>query len=493
MRLPPIRALHFSLVAWVVAPLVLLSALAVQLWVYLGVAPAQEKRLKEDLELVARAVRLPIGESLANGNVEEVQNALNSVFSIGRVYGATVFDTEGTRIASVGTADSNLRNSRVALDVVESGEIQERYRKINGRVVFSQFLPLYSAGSQINGLIQITRRESDFDQAYQTLSHYVWGGWFAAVALMAFVVIGGHYRGVGRHVQQLVGGMKQIEGGNRSLRVDVSGPRELRDIAKALNNMLEGLQQAETDILTHQAAEYELNQQLQTQERMAAIGRVASGIAHEMGAPLSVIAGRARRLQLLVGEEPEGKRQLDKIELQVERLNRIVRQLLDYCRPDAQGHRPLSAESVARAAMADLAPELPDRLAAPELIIAQPLPSLIGDEPRLTLALVNLLRNAMQAARTRVRLTLEAQGSALAFIVEDDGDGLHAPAEQLWEPFYTNKPAGQGTGLGLAIVRNVALEHQGQVRLGRSEWGGCRAELIFPIPATKPVNGDQPL
>lgn len=491
MPLPPLRTLHLSMVLWVVIPLVILSALAVQLSLHLAAGPAQESRLKEDLELVARAVRLPIGDNLANGNIGEVQNALNSIFSIGRVYGATVFDIDGNRIASVGTADRNLRNSRVAQDVVESGEIQERYREIDGRGVFSQFLPLYSAGSQINGLIQITRRESDFEQATQTLNLYAWGGWVAAAGLMALIVILGHYRGVGRHVQRLVGGMRSVESGDRSTRVEVEGPRELRDISQALNRMLDGLERAEADILDHQAAERELNQQLQAQERMAAIGRVASGIAHELGAPLSVIAGRARRLNSLLTESPEGKRQVGKIEHQVHRLNRIVRQLLDYCRPDARGHQSLSAETVARAALDDLSSEHRARQPWPELRAETPLPALTGDEARLTLALVNLLRNAVQAAHDRVRLTLRADAHTLTFIVEDDGDGLAAPPEQLWEPFYTSKPAGQGTGLGLTIARNVALEHNGELKLMAADPSGCRAELILPVSreAIPPTEG----
>ncbi|MEP4544611.1 MAG: HAMP domain-containing sensor histidine kinase [Saccharospirillum sp.] len=479
----PLRSLHLSMLVWVVLPLLVLSALVVQLSLHLAVAPAQEERLKQDLELVARAVRLPIGESLANGEEAEIQNALNSVFSIGRVYGATVFDIDGNRIASVGTADSNLRNSQVAQIVVETGDTQERSRTINGRDLFSQFLPLYGAGRQINGLIQITRLESDFDQANRMVNLYSWGAWIIAAGLMVLIIIFGHYRGIGRHVQRLVYTMNRIEEGDRSIRVPATGPREMADISLALNRMLDGLDRAEREVREHQQSQRELNKRMQAQEKMAAIGRVASGIAHELGAPLSVISGRARRLSNHLGDEPRGHEQLQKIEHQVSRLNRIVRQLLDYCRPDGHAQVRLNPESVARAAGHDLSSEWPEHLNGIRWEIAPDLPSLVGNESRLVLALVNLMRNAMQAAHSQVRVIIAAAADTVRFVVEDDGDErASAPSETLLEPFYTSKPAGQGSGLGLAIVNNVALEHDGTLTLCQGEQGGFRAELSLPLP-----------
>lgn len=483
----PLRSLHLSMLLWVVLPLLVLSALVVQLSLHLAVTPAQEERLKQDLELVARAVRLPIGESLASGRESDIQSALDSVFSIGRVYGATVFDIDGNRIASVGTADSNLRNSQVAQIVVETGDTQERSRTIDGRDLFSQFLPLYGAGQKINGLIQITRLESDFDQANRMVNLYSWGAWIIAAGLMVLIIVFGHYRGIGRHVQRLVEAMNRIEVGDRSIRVPATGPREMADISLALNRMLDGLDQAEREVREHQQSQRELNKRMQTQEKMAAIGRVASGIAHELGAPLSVISGRARRLRNQIGDEPRGQEQLQKIEHQVSRLNRIVRQLLDYCRPDGHAQVRLNPESVARAAGHDLSSEWPEHLAGIHWDIAADLPAITGNESRLVLALVNLMRNAMQAACHQVQVSVTADAESLRFIVDDDGDQLTpAPNETLLEPFYTSKPAGQGSGLGLAIVNNVALEHDGSLTLSQSPSGGFRAELGLPLPQPAP-------
>ncbi|GGX70750.1 hypothetical protein GCM10007392_42790 [Saccharospirillum salsuginis] len=462
-----------------VFPLALISALAVQ-WGLQVAAPLEEQRLKEELNLVARAVRLPIGESLASGNLEEIQNALDSIFTIGRVYGATVFDTDGTPIASIGTSDNTLNNSRVAQDAFDSGETQERYREIDGKSVFSQFLPVYTAGGHISGLVQITRRESDFDQATDRMQWRAWSGWALATASMAVIVLLGHYRGVGRHVRDLVRSMRRVESGDRSVRASAGGPRELQLLSTTFNRMLDGLQQAEHRLAEHRAEEQALNQRLQRQERLAAIGRMASGVAHELGAPLSVIAGRARRLRERHPLSPEQLRQLEKIERQVDRLNRTVHQLLDYCRPEGQARTRVPPARLARRALDEVSPEWPESRPGPTLILDDDLPDIPVDADRVTLALVNLLRNAAQADPDSVELEVALDGpDAVSYRVRDRGPGLSQSQEQLIQPFNSTKPAGQGIGLGLAIVHQVAQEHDGTLHLANRSDGGCEVVLSF--------------
>lgn len=481
--LPPIRTMHWTLVGWILIPLISISAILVSIGLHWA-GPAQEDRLKDDLELIARAVRLPISQNLIAGNLEGVQETLDSVFEIGRVYGATVFDTRGNQIASAGIAEDNLRNSRVATEVVTLGETQESYREIDGEGVFSQFLPLHGAGGQINGLIQITRQEADFNQAYQSLNILTWTAWFIAVVLMTLLVIAGHYKGVGRHVHRLVEAMASVGHGHRSLRVANEGPHEVQQITTALNRMLADLEQADRDLRQQQAEQARLNQQLQEQQKLAAIGQVARGIAHELGAPLSVISGRGRRIAQKGPLNGAQEMQLDKINRQVDRLNRIVRQLLDYCRPEAQPHRLSSPRQLAQQALDDVSPEQSAEAPTPELEVAPDLPEINVDPNRVVLALVNLLRNAQQVAQQSISLSVFEQAGQVCFAITDDGPGLEAEPSELQQAFYTSKPAGEGTGLGLAIVANIAQEHQGELCLNnRADSPGCVASLCLPTTA----------
>src|SRR5690606_18797636 len=140
--------------------------------------------------------------------------------------------------------------------------------------------------------LQISRRQSDFRAALRELERTAWTAWVVLAMMMTAVVIIGHYRGVGRHVNRILAAMRRIERGEPASPVDQGGPRELTAIGAGFNRMLAGMAQAQAQLEEHRLSEAALNEQLRHQEKMAAIGRIASGVAHELGAPMSVILGR---------------------------------------------------------------------------------------------------------------------------------------------------------------------------------------------------------
>ncbi len=460
----------------------------------------EQERLKEDLELLGRAIRVPVGEALAANDDAAVQRALDSVFEIGRIYGASVFDVNGNRIAVAGIAERDLSSSRVAQQLVMTGEQQERVRQISGVRMFSHFIPVFDDLRQANGFIQINRQASDFDSTFARLSAWAWGIWVAMAVLTLTIVIFGHYRGVGRYVNVLTQSMHRVEAGERDYRAPEDGPGELADIAHGLNSMLDSMQRSEMELEAHRRHEQAMQRKLQYQEKMAAIGGVASGVAHELGAPLTIIDGRARRL-LKNSNDAESERQLNAIRGQVGRLTRIVQQLLNYCRPAAEQETiitPVAITKLMPEVIENVRHEQPEN--SPELTVSlAPVPEdveLIADEARLELALVNLVRNAAQVAKTHVELRTEViekqvqEGADecshwLQIDVLDDGPGLAQgiTTAELVTPFFTTKGQGEGTGLGLAIVDNVVREHRGSLVIeNRTDIaGGCRVRIQLPL------------
>lgn len=460
----------------------------------------EQERLKDDLELLGRAIRVPVGEALADNDSEAVQRALDSVFEIGRIYGASVFDVNGNRIAVAGIAERDLSSSRVAQELVMTGEQQERVRQISGVRMYSHFLPVFDDLRQANGFIQINRQASDFDATFARLSAWAWGIWVAMALLTLTIVIFGHYRGVGRYVNVLTQSMNRVEAGERNYRAPEDGPGELAEIAHGLNSMLDSMQRSEAELEAHRLHEQEMQRKLQYQEKMAAIGGVASGVAHELGAPLTIIDGRARRL-LKNSADAESERQLKAIRGQVARLTRIVQQLLNYCRPATEQETLISPVSISK-----LMPEIIDNVRheqpelGPELQVSvTPIPTdyeLIADEARLELALVNLVRNAAQVAHKQVLLSNKIIEKStddesntpnywLQIDVLDDGPGLKegVTTAELVTPFFTTKGQGEGTGLGLAIVDNVVREHRGMLVIENRTDGatGCRVRIELPL------------
>lgn len=477
-----LNSLQRTLLLFVVLPLVLLTALGIRF----GLDQAsqfQNQRLKNDLELIGRAISLPVGTALNNQDLAAVNLALGSVFVLGEVYGASVFDVDGNRIASAGITESDLSDTSIPARIRSTGEGQEAFSRVRGRNVFSHFLPLFDATDQIQGLIQITRKASDFGRALRQLTVIAWLVWGVfSLAIVAAVLLG-HYGGVGRYVDKLRAHMQRVAEGDLAYRAALEGPSEVASIAQGLNQMLDSIERANRELDAHRAAEAQFIAQLKDNEKMVAIGSMAQGIAHELGAPLSVIDGRARRLQRSGQLDQQALRHVTGIRAQVDRLTRTVRQLLDYCRPAATTPRTLAPAQLLTDVIAAIEPELETLQRQLRSEIAADLPNIHGDAGRLELALLNLIRNALQAANSEVVVAASADATHLYIRISDDGPGLASEFSlaTLLEPFFTTKSPGEGTGLGLAIVQTVSDEHNAQLSFKNRAQGGCEVCLTLPL------------
>ena len=480
------NGLQQTLLVFVVLPLMVLTALGIRI----GLQQAnqfQEQRLKNDLELIGRAISIPVGAALSEGDQPQIELALGSIFVLGEVYGASVFDVNGVRIASAGITEIDLSRTTIPSKIVATGQSQEGYSRIAGRELFSHFLPLFDSAGQIQGLIQITRLASDFRQALDRFTVIAWLVWGVLSVTILCAVLLGHHGGIGRYVDRLLDHMRRVAQGDHSHRAALEGPQEVAALAEGLNRMLDSIDQANRELDEHRQAETDLLRKLKDNEKMAAIGSMARGIAHELGAPLSVIDGRARRLERSSTLDEQQQRQLAGIRSQVARLTRTVRQLLDYCRPAAPQPRELDPRLLLSNVIEAIRPEAESTGRKVSLCPSEATPDICGDAGRLELALLNLIRNALQASVSEVIIECSTRQNQLRISVIDDGPGLPAVApEQLLEPFFTTKSPGEGTGLGLAIVQTVAEEHGGRLTLRNREAGGCEATLLLPLSPCAP-------
>ncbi|MEX0730291.1 MAG: HAMP domain-containing sensor histidine kinase [Aquisalimonadaceae bacterium] len=463
----------------VLAPLLgaMVFATYVGLWTLEHVA---EKRMQEDVELMARAIRLPISDSLEQGEDGGVRKALESVFRIGRVYGAYVYDTGGELVAAVGAVNPDPRRREV-VDIAAEGERQGGYDRIQGQDVYSYFVPLSDSGGRISGLLQVTRRGSDFEDLVTGLRFQAFAFIAVAGAVITVLVLVGHKRAIGKHFQRLTGTMAQVEAGQRQCRASAEGPREIASLSRALNTMLDSMNHAENEIAQRRNAQARLEDQLRQSEKLAAIGRLASGVAHELGTPLSVIDGKAQRaLRRADAESPEAGA-LTQIRGEVSRMEHIVRQLLDFGRGSNRQYRRAHAGDLVAAASAALEQEFTQRQVTLRLIGERPGPVLQVDPVRVEQVLVNLMRNAAQSGAGEVQVDWVVHDDAVCFSVNDDGPGVSEEIrDRLFEPFFTTKAVGEGTGLGLAVVHGIVSEHGGEIHFVKGAIGGAGVEVCLP-------------
>jgi signal transduction histidine kinase len=479
--LKPLRSLRLQLILLVILPLAVFGTLAVWL-TYEGVETLIERRLQKEIELVARTLRVPVEQAIQERDREDIQRTLDAAFEIGRVYGAYVYDADGRRIAVAGEAWPGPREQIEAVELVQIGEETGRYAQLAGEPVFSYFVPLTGATGRIVGLLQVVRLESEIARRLDEIQVRSWLAWATVMGVMLLIVLFGHRLAVGRHVERLVDSMALVESGDRSHRARVDGPVEIASVAAALNRMLDGLDRMAGELSRQRRERRRMERRMLEQENLARLGQFSSGVAHELGSPLTVIDGDTRRLQREDGLSDDSNRRLERIRRQVARTRELINQLMEFARSDRSDPEPVDLQRLVQRVLAGVRPECESRGIELQLAGIDGPVTVSGWPARLEHALLNLVRNAVQAAEGSVRVALGHDDDGRVIVaVEDDGPGV--PPEQrerIFEPFHTAGKGQGGTGLGLAIVHGVAEEHGATIEVGASEaLGGSRMVMTL--------------
>jgi PAS domain S-box-containing protein len=236
------------------------------------------------------------------------------------------------------------------------------------------------------------------------------------------------------------------------------------------------------------SARVQLEEQLQISEKMASIGLLAAGVAHEVNTPLTGISSFVQ--MLMQGAEPEDPRTkvLEKIERQTFRAAKIVNGLLNLARPAQVDSGPVDVNAVVNDVLALLEHQLKNGRIQVRKELAPNPPFVQGIEYKLQQVLLNLFLNARDAMPRGGWLTIvtRTSGGTAAIEVGDTGSGI--PPDQLsriYDPFFTTKELGKGTGLGLSITYGIVQEHGGTITCDSTVGQGTRFTLTLPVPASR--------
>ncbi len=371
------------------------------------------------------------------------------------------------------------------LDRIGNAEAREgRYTWFSGEPLFAYFIPISDEGGRFTALLQLSRHTGDFRTGLARLNRIGIIALGVLVVALSGIVLLGHRHAIGRPLAHLTATMTRIAPGEASQRAEPEGPRELQGLTHTFNTMMDRLQESGTEIERRRQREISLERRLEHSRRLAAVGGLAAGIAHELGTPLSVIDGRAQRLRRHHGDGPALVRDVDALREEVARIGHLVRGLQDFARRNPLRGNHFTMEHLIRSTLERLAPVLQSRGIQPEVDLPEPKLAVRADLHQLQQALGNLIRNAAQAATAgspRLRIGAFPGEAGVRFTVEDNGPGLEpAIRDRVFEPFFTTKAVGEGMGLGLAVVHRVAEDHGGWVQASGGELGGARFELIIP-------------
>ena len=237
-----------------------------------------------------------------------------------------------------------------------------------------------------------------------------------------------------------------------------------------------------TMLILHDLSEIKrLQATVQKQEKLAAIGNLAAGVAHEVRNPLSSIKGYATYFGSLFAEDSAQKKAAEVMTAEVERLNRVISELLEIARPSDLKPRPTDIPFLLTSSLRLVQQEAEAAGVRIETDIAPGIAPFVLDPDRLTQALLNLYINAIQAMSAGGLLSVSASETAagLELSVSDSGSGIAREAlRKIFDPYYTSKNT--GTGLGLAVVQKVVEAHGGTVRVQSEPGRGAHFTLILP-------------
>lgn len=465
---------------------------------FFAVTSLTRATMRAERDAYARALGRVVAARVAEARATRAPGAIAELVEaqIGGASGLValgLYDPSGA--ASVRAGDPNVIGSLPA-SVTPGSEAVRTIHLENGRA-----LEVTLPGPQ-GSVVALVRTDDDTGRL-AALNRLV-GLYTAAVAftllVFAYIALG---RLVVRPLDRLSRAAKQVAEGARELAVPHEGAREMLELGISVAEMTRRLRDEE-DALRSKISELEattnelraMQSSLVRSERLASVGRLAAGLAHEVGNPLAAIMG----LQELLAEDLPADERRDfsrRMQSETERIHRILRDLLDFARPtrpqndgigeaEASGDLGASVEHV----VSLIRPQRAMRDVTLDVDLASSPTRVSMSQEHLVQVILNLVLNAADATGDGGHIWIRStpvvgenqEVNQLALVVEDNGPGIAGEvAQTLFEPFVTTKDVGKGTGLGLAVCRGLVEGCGGSISAGEREGGGARFEIRLPV------------
>jgi signal transduction histidine kinase len=283
-------------------------------------------------------------------------------------------------------------------------------------------------------------------------------------------------------IQALEQAARRVAAGDLDAKVETRGPGEIGQLADAFEGMTQSLRAGRESLIRS--------------ETLAGVGRLAAGVAHEVGNPLAAILGYAEMLLDDTPDrpiEPELRRDiLVRVRNETVRIHHIIKELLEYARPPRDEVESVDAAKVIEGAVSLVKAQSRLRDVTVDVTLPRDLPPLRATSGRLTQVLLNLLLNAADAMGGKGKIGVDGrrEDGMVVLGISDEGPGVPADARgKIFDLFYTTKEPGDGTGLGLSVSQAIVEGYGGSLRLVETE-RGARFEVALPVVTPLPSRRD---
>ncbi|MBK8231736.1 MAG: hypothetical protein IT349_09975 [Candidatus Eisenbacteria bacterium] len=479
------------LFVWVAGPIVLLLLCAGYLEERSSRARLRDELAREG-RAISRTVQLAIEDALRDRQLDDVRDLVDAISGYERVLGVRLFGADGGhRYQSQSLTQYPFLNPGSLERVLSTRELVEWRRRIGGQPTISFLLPLVYRDTVI-GAVEVIQLESYIEEDVRATRRSI--ALLTAVMIIAtgLTVSIVATLAVARPIERLVATARAIQ----PMHEEDSPKRrenEFERLDREFREMIARLDAASRSLVAEQAERRRVEANLRSAERLASVGVLAAGLAHEIGTPLNVISGRA---EILLRRESSSivTENTQIITQQVDRISGVVRRLLDFAKARDLQFRETDIHLLLGRVHELLAPEFSRRGLHCGLDLRADLPAIWGDAERLTDVFLNVTVNAMDAMEVGGTLKIwtdlvsAADSSAEAteeFVVvgfDDSGHGISPEiVDRIFDPFFSTKDVGHGTGLGLSVSYGIVTDHGGRMDVDSSPTQGTRMRVWLPL------------
>ena len=484
--------------------------------------------VRDEQKALAEWQAISLAEAISDlptsGSPQDMANAVALVRSSRpNVVDVRVWERAGgvfvERVAAAGSepAEEIPEETKTALRSGLTSRVATEQRLEAGNTLYRVFAPIQRPGDRrrVSGAVEVAERLDNIPSIAVRYARQA--AWIAlvAVALTTLSTYLLFRRLVYTPIERLLGVIARAKAGELEAQAPPRPPDELGRLSQEFNSLLSQvremtgererrqallrervreataqLQQRNEQLATTNLELWRTTRRLTQFERLAAAGQTAAQFAHEVGTPLNLISCHAQLMSGELRDKPDAaEARIEVIVEQIERIERIVRRMLDRTRAETAELNPLDLNGLLRRVCDATGPALETGQVSLEMAFDPRLPPITGDADHLQQVFINLFNNALDAMpsggslriATATAASNNGDGPQVVVDVADTGCGMSRETQaHIFEPLYTTKEKGKGAGLGLVVVSRVMQEHGGQIEIESETGRGTRFRMRFP-------------
>lgn len=463
------------------------------------------RTMKVEVKSIGWTIKVALGKAVLQKDVTFIQELIDAVSEPEQTLGALVYLQDKELLLHSNSLEGDFDPLLALIKKSAQEDLpQEEFGVYKKVPIFSYTFPLKDNKGKTIGGVSILQQTSFLED---DIKRAEWG-----IFITILILIGGTVtlilfstrKWITQPISKLMEGIKNMARGNLRTKIDLKRRDELSELGQAFNQMAVDLKEAQDRIIEEAEAKLELERGLRQSEKLATIGQLAAGLAHEIGTPLNIIGGRAELIKRKIKDREGEQKDLDIIIQQAERITKIIQQLLGFVRRKRPEQKGLNIKTLLETTLDFLEHKVQKQEVKVVKEMEDNLPSVLGDPDQLQQVFLNIILNAVQSMSEGGTLHLSASSKWISkegledgqhryveVKVQDTGMGMEREVmDNIFNPFFTTKERDKGTGLGLTVSQGIVQDHEGWIEVESEIGEGSQFRVYLPASERKVKNGD---